>query len=469
MRESGNSEADVRQKQKQQTKGSQHVQARWKINNIFVALFCNTSNNLVVMNYNDEKRQHIRSLVGQIPEPEELYGREDFIEHLWKLVEGNNVLLLAPRRFGKSGVMRHVLLKPRANFLPLAFELEDVDSAEEFVWRITREILAHDKVREVLSQTRRLPTALMQWVKNSFDEAEFEGAKIKFKSSIKEDWREAARRMLAELEKIDQTVIFLFDELPAMLDRIIEKQGEAAARDFLAWFRTVRLEQKDVLRRHRFIVAGSVGIDQILRKLGATDKLVDFARLTVEPLENPIGERLAEDLARAYAIGWNSQLSARLFESIGAAVPYFIHIFFSQLGQLPSAQRTGLTVEQLEQVYRERMLGPTCRHYFDHYSNRLRRYGKTVEKAAVAILCAVAGQGRISRVALYELYRKARGKGASDREFDELMADLEYDWYLRLDPGTNEFYFRLKVMQDWWRRWYPPAAPKTPAAKALKS
>ncbi|GEM_PF-3281522 len=216
-----------------------------------------------------------RSLVGQIPEPDELYGRDDFIDHLWKLLEGNNVLLLAPRRFGKSGVMRHILLKPHADFLPL---------------------------------------------------------------------------------------------------------------------------------------------------------------------------------------------SSKLFELIGAPVPYFIHIFFSQLGQAPLGKREKLSAGELEQVYRERVLGPTCRHYFNHYSSRLKRYGKTGERAALAILRAVAGQQRISRPVLHDIYHNARGKGANDQEFDELMADLEYDWYLRLDPDTNEFYFRLKVMQDWWRRWYPP-----PAAKAKTS
>ena len=115
------------------------------------------------------------------------------------------------------------------------------------------------------------------------------------------------------------------------------------------------------------------------------------------------------------------------------------------------------------------MLGPTCRHYFDHYQSRLKRYGKNGQKAAFAILRAVAGQGRISRPALYDIYRKARGKGASEQEFDELMADLEYDWYLRLDPDTNEFYFRLKVMQDWWRRWYPAAAVKTKSSNTKKT
>jgi uncharacterized protein len=420
------------------------------------------------MNSNDSNPHRTRSLVGQIPEPDELHGREDFIEHLWHLLEGNNILLLAPRRFGKSGVMRHIFLRPRSGFLPLSFELEDVDSPEEFVWRVTKELLAQDKFRTLLSHAKKLPSNMMQWVKHNFDEAEFEGAKVKFKAEIQKDWRETAKRMLTELEKAEQTVIFLFDELPAMLDRIIEKNGESVARDFLAWFRTIRLEQKDVLRRHRFIVAGSVGIDQILRKLGATDKLVDFARLTVEPLEDSVAGKLAENLAGSFFINWNPQLASKMFELIGAPVPYFIHIFFSQLGQMPAAQRTGLTPEQLERIYRERVLGPTCRHYFDHYQSRLKRYGKNGAKAAFAILRAVAGQGRISRPALYDIYRKARGKGAGEQEFDELMADLEYDWYLRLDPDTNEFYFRLKVMQDWWRRWYPAAAAKAKPSKIKK-
>jgi hypothetical protein len=413
------------------------------------------------MNYEINGPRQTRSLIGQIPDPDELYGREEFIDHLWQLIDRNNILLLAPRRFGKSGVMRHVLMRPRPNFLPLSFELEDVDSPEEFVWRVTRELLKQDILQSLLSKAKRLPKTLAGWVKDNFDEAEFEGAKLKFKKDIKEDWREAAKRMLTELEKADKTIIFLFDEFPAMLDRLIEKQGEPVARDFLAWFRTVRMEQKDVLRRHRFIVAGSVGIDQILRKLGAADKLMDFARLTIEPLDETTALQLASDLARSCSVNCNDAILGRLFELIGAPVPYFIHIFMSQLAQLPRTQRADFSVADLERVYTERVLGPTCRHYFHHYSGRLQRYGKTGEKAAVAVLRAVAGQGRISRPALFDIYRKARGKTASDQAFDELMADLEYEWYLSLDTGTNEFHFRLKVMQDWWRRWYP--APSAPA------
>jgi AAA+ ATPase superfamily predicted ATPase len=104
------------------------------------------------MIYEKNSTRQTRNLIGQIPEPDELYGREEFIDLLWQLIGGNNILLLAPRRFGKSGVMRHILMRPRSGFLPLSFELEDVDSPEEFVWRVTRELLKHDVLQSLLSK-----------------------------------------------------------------------------------------------------------------------------------------------------------------------------------------------------------------------------------------------------------------------------------------------------------------------------
>ncbi|MBI1874952.1 MAG: hypothetical protein HYS05_13840 [Acidobacteria bacterium] len=397
-----------------------------------------------------------RSLVGQIPDPHELYGREQFIEHLWRMLQANNVMLLAPRRFGKSGIMRHVLLKPASGFFPIALDLEDVDSNEEFVWRVTRELLVHDTTRAFLARAKRLPSMAVDWVKDTFDEVGFEGAKVKFKAAIGSDWKAEARSMLTELEKADQTIVFLFDELPKMLDRIVEKQGESAARDFLGWFRTVRLAPKDVLRRHRFVVAGSVGIDQILRRLGAVDTLVDFARLALEPLDDATAEKLVQDLAVFFALGWSPDLSRVLFELLGPPVPYFIHLFFAQLAQLPPDRRAKLTTTDLKGTYANRLLGPTCRHYLGHYSDRLRRYGVRREKAAFAILRAVAAHGRVTRPSLYEKYRRAHGRGATEEGFDDVIADLQTDWYVQLDPETNEFHFRLKVMRDWWTRWYPP-------------
>ena len=91
----------------------------------------------------------------------------------------------------------------------------------------------------------------------------------------------------------------------------------------------------------------------------------------------------------------------------------------------------------------------------EHANTTLTRYGKPLERAAMAVLRAVsdAPLGRVSGSALYDTYRRARGRNASEAEFDELVVDLECDWYLSLDPQTNEYFFMVKVMRDWWRRW----------------
>ena len=399
-----------------------------------------------------------RNIVGNVPEPHELYGREEFIEHLWRQIQGNNILLLAPRRFGKTGVMRHVLMQPAQGYWPVYFDLEDVDSPEEFVWQVTRALLSNDRVRGFLSKARSLPGQLQDWVKESFDEVGFEGAKVKLKSAVREGWRDIARRLLLEMEKFDETVIFILDELPAMLEKVQTKHGEDAARDFMAWFRAARMQQKDQLRRHRFIVGGSIGIDLILRRLNTVDKLNDFERLYVEPLREEEARRLIADLAGTMHIQLDGKLIDRILELIGPPVPYFIHMLFSQLGQLPSSDRQPLRIGTLDEVYRGRVLGPTCEHYFDHYRERLKRYGKMGEKSAVAVLSTVAEQERVSESVLYDVYRKAKGRGASELGFSELLADLECDWYLVLEPHTNEFFFMVDVIRDWWRRWH--RAPK---------
>lgn len=46
--------------------------------------------------------------VGGVPRGEDYFGREDLIENLWARLKRDNVLLVAPRRFGKTGAIRFI-------------------------------------------------------------------------------------------------------------------------------------------------------------------------------------------------------------------------------------------------------------------------------------------------------------------------------------------------------------------------
>ena len=398
----------------------------------------------------------IRSLPGGVPEPDELIGRDHLINVLWDHLAGSNILLVAPRRFGKTGVMRHVLKRPRTGYLPLYLEVEDIHTHEAFAAELIGALLEQDRLRSLISGMKRLPGRIAEVVTKFVEEVDIEEVKLKLRDAFDESWERVAKRLVLEMEKADETIVFIIDEFPQLVDNVSRKQGEDAARSQLSWFRSLRMRQKDELRRFRFILGGSTGIDMILRRLNSSDKLNDFFRLPVEALTREDAEILLSRLAVRYEISITSEAIEDLFKLIGPPVPYFIHLFVSQILIDPQAKGKTLTPDDIKDVYERRLIGPTCRSYFEYNRQRLKRYGAPAERAAILILRGIAEApgGRVSDSTLYDVYRKARKKGASDIEFREIMSDLECDWYVSLDTTTNEYFFLMDIMKAWWKRFY---------------
>ena len=61
------------------------------------------------------------NVMGPPVEGENFFGRENELRHVWELLkEGNNVLLLGPRRVGKTSMMRAVRATATSNgFIPV--------------------------------------------------------------------------------------------------------------------------------------------------------------------------------------------------------------------------------------------------------------------------------------------------------------------------------------------------------------
>ncbi len=396
-----------------------------------------------------------RILAGGVPEPNELFGRDHTIRFIWEQLRGNNILLVALRRFGKTGVMNHLLKRTAAGFVAVYLDVEDVHDPEVFCSNLIAAILEHDTLRAIVNGAKALPKKLLEFVRSQVGSVKTEGFEIGLRDVVpRDEWSTVTRALLLEMEKADETVLFILDEFPQLIENIARKHDEDEARGFLQWFRSLRMKQKDALRRYRFVLGGSTSIDLILRRLDVPDKLNDFCRVPIEALTQEHAEALLDALALASGLHFAAEGRAALFELITPPVPYFLQLFVSQIKLEEKLKDRELGREDVTEVYSRRVLGPTCRAYFDYYRQRLNRYGEKGQRAALTVLQEVAHAptGRVSDSALYDVYRRARGKGASSFEFSEIMADLESDWYLLLDPKTNEYAFLLQVMCDWWKR-----------------
>lgn len=404
-----------------------------------------------------------RIVMGNVPEPDELYGREALLRQINGSLNRNNILLLAPRRFGKTGVMHYLNKRPPDGLFPLAFDLEDAQSGADFVARLVARTTGCQALRPLVERATKGFCAAGNWLTRLVESVGLgEVFHIKFRKAIEKEWPELGQQVMHALEGADHPLLFLFDELPEMLKKMARLHGDDAARQFIGWFRRLRVEveDEDRLRRQRFVVGGSTGLNYLLdRRLAAPETCNDFKRLSVDPLELPDAALLCRYLAGSLGCTITDDQIEHLIAMLGPPVPYFIQMVFSELGQRHASHPGPLQTEWLDEVYAHRLMGRACKRYFDQYRRRLDQYDKAVERAAVEILCRVAhadDDGLADRD-LWEAYAASQGPGADHHDFAELLADLECDWYLQRDAQTGRYTFFLPVMRDWWRRWYEPA------------
>ena len=108
----------------------------------------------------------------------------------------------------------------------------------------------------------------------------------------------------------------------------------------------------------------------------------------------------------------------------------------------------------MEAIYQETVLGVSCKSYFQHYYDRLLHYSKLNERAAKALLKNLAIAGEVAKSVLYQQYLTAAQKKADVDGFNDLMSDLENDFYIKFQPDQQSYVFFSKILQDWWARYY---------------
>lgn len=399
-----------------------------------------------------------RLLVGPIPEPADLFGRDVSLAEYRQALRYTNLLLLAPRRFGKSGLMRHLMRHPPDGLTPIWLHLEDVQSGPQFAARLVASIRTDPAVVTKLKAIGRRGADILGRLQEIGIDGLFQA---KLKPAEAAQWPELAAGAVAALEQAGQPILFLWDELPAMLATIAEREGVEKAREYLAWFRSLRLDGNDNLRLHRFVVAGSTGLNYLLdRRLARPELINDFRRVEVGPLEPPADRELCVALADAARFTIDNGAIDHLLKRLGQPVPYFIQLFFAQAELTRTKIGTELTTSAIDTVFTSHVIGRPCKAYFDQYRRRLQRYPAEVESAIVAMLATIAiSSGSVDTERLYVIYRSHVRTSAGRTGFADLLADLECDWYLQCDSEAGTYSFYMAVMHDWWRRWYRSAAP----------
>ncbi len=395
-------------------------------------------------------------VIGGTPRGEDYFGREDLIETLWSRLRKDNVLLAAPRRFGKTGAMYRLLDAPRAPFRPLYINVEDITTAADFMVELLAALLRDRHFRRVLRELWQGTKELGGLLRNLPASIDLGGLKIELreKTTVVKDWKVFGEKVRDLLTREEAPLLLLIDEFANLASAIEQHKGRDELTRFLRWFRAARLAPDTSAR---FVLGSSINLLSTLDAVGLVDTVNDLAIVRLEPFSRETAERFVEQVFATRQMALTVEIRDEILEHVGTAIPYLLAVFLTAIFNRQRPTGGEVSSEMVHAAFEEDLLGGATAAVFQHYRSRLDRYYTASEaRAAKAIL------GTLSRAAepvewgaLYQLFLDtARLPADADRSeaFLQLMSKLENDFYVVLEEGRFAFFSR--VLGAWWKARY---------------
>lgn len=377
-----------------------------------------------------------------------IFGREQDSLNLWRFLEERSVLLVGPRRIGKTELLRSMVLAPRPGFLGVRVDLQGALTVTEAVQRILQEMQKHGIVESLGAR-----------IETHVSSAGLGPAQVALRDQTSADpWERLGAVLSAATERLRSkgadggvTLFLALDEVPWWLDAVQANEGAAEARRALAALRYLR--QRDDLRDElRMILTGSVGLAGLAHGLGASAELNDLTPVyELGPLEPAAGMALFEMDVTRFQRAMTPEAAQRA-QAVAGGSPHWIRV----LAERSAASVSGAAPVDVAAVDEgvEALLEPRMRHLFadEGGEHLLRRYGREKARMLIAVLSEVArSPGPVPREALITA---ALAAGVADRgEASALLHLLVDEFYLGFDSRAGTYHFLLPLLQRWWR-WY---------------
>ncbi len=389
----------------------------------------------------------MRSSTGRWVSGSDFFDRQRELQILETRVrERNHIVLTGQRRMGKTSVLRELGRRLEGDgWIFLFTDVEGATCAEDAIADIAQ------AVHPVRSISSRFATGMKRWIGDNIEEVSALDFRVKIRAGLDAgNWRRHGEQLLRDCAAQDQPVLLVIDELPIFLKRML--RGDDGARrvdEFLSWLRGVL----QVLGNGSpvLIVSGSIGLEPLVKRLRIPDRINHLDPFRLGPWDRDNSVKCFERLAESHGLRVEDGVANAVYEALGVGIPHHVQSFFARLRDFAMMQgRDRVTVEDVGEVYRTELLGPSGQNDLVHYETRLKE-GLDDENFSIAMeILAEAATREVftpdARRCLERLYAKVVDD-APGRIADAIEV-LVHDGYL--EAGDEGHRFPSRLLKDWW-------------------
>jgi hypothetical protein len=399
------------------------------------------------------------NIAGPPVEDANFFGREAAVAALWRDLEHHDILLLGPRRIGKTSAARAVLKLARSHqWRALEVNVASCLDERAFVEKLTREVAeeARSRAGKAFDAVKSGIAGLLDRVKSIRLPGD---TGVELGAADAEDWTLVASDALRLLSRGDQKWLVYVDELPIMLLTLIRddaKTGVQRVRRFLDWFRN-DVRAMPECKHVRWLITGSVGLDTLVQRHRMADTVNTFKHEGLRPFDTATALSMLEALAKRYALDLTPADGQRILEEIHWPQPYYLQRTFNNLLELVGT--SGLPPGPFVDAAVARLIDEDEDNDFHHWEARLTLQLETDDAAHAIHLLTLAAEKREGAQPEYLLARLADRMGdatddAQRQRFIELRDVLVRDayWWADNSTGVKRYRFHLEPLRRWWLR-----------------
>jgi hypothetical protein len=385
----------------------------------------------------------MKTVIGIPARGEDFFPRPQITKEIWsKLESGSNLLLVAPRRVGKSSILLELLDNPKEGYLIIYEDTEPVNSSNEFYKRL------YNKVNEKFGGIKKYKNKIESFSKDLL--SRIEAISLKDVSvtlgESKISYKVELEKMFNNLGLDDERLIILVDEFAQTVENIIEDINESTAINFLETNREIRLSPT-LSKKVQFIYACSIGLENIVSKFNGTKFINDLTPILVSPLTTQEAKFLMKTIITGNNITLDDDAFNYLLKKIEWLIPFYFQIILDECGKVLKGDGSEIITKVVIDLAINNVL--KYRLYFDNWFDRLRTAFKGKDFSFVKeVLNIASGNPTITSSEIFNLAVKYK----LEDSYNNLLNTLKYDGYINNNDDPKIYRFNSPLLKEWWYR-----------------
>ena len=382
-----------------------------------------------------------KTIIGTAAEGSKYFQRQR-IENLIlrALRKGNFIHFTAPRRTGKTSILKQLAKNSYEDLICIYEDIESDKTSTDLYKRLIR--LIELTINKSDKWSKKIWTAITS--------KKIKGINVwdgKIDLEDKElDYKQIFLDLVKAIGESEVKLVLFLDEFPDVINNIRAHEDAETALNVLHTLRSLR-QTSDFSQSFGLVFSGSVGLTHIVRKIGRSKLLNDLKVIELDPLTPEEADDFISFLTDGATMYVPMETRVHIQTKLRQLIPYYIQLIIEKGDEwTEDNEKDILTVVDVDIMYQKLI---TENDKFIDWVDRIKTYFSDDSKFLLQVLTTIAHE---DEMVMQEVLNIANKYGVED--FEELIHQILIDDGYLTKNEVGKLIFASPLLRDWWKYHY---------------